>query len=205
MSGAGAAAKRAFDLVGAGVGLLVFSPVLLGVALAVRLKLGSPVLFRQARAGRHGVPFRLVKFRSMRHALDAAGRPLPDAERLTPFGRWLRSSSLDELPELANVLLGHMSLVGPRPLPVEYLPLYDERQARRHEVRPGLTGWAVVNGRNALAWEQRLALDVWYVEHRSFGLDLRILLLTLLKVFRREGVSQAGHATSEPFRGSRGG
>lgn len=195
------AVKRAIDVAGAAAGLVVLSPLVLATAAAVRLKLGSPVLFRQVRAGRGGRPFTVLKFRTMLDAADPAGRPLPDEERLTAFGRWLRSTSLDELPGLVNVLRGDMSLVGPRPLPVDYLPLYGPDQARRHEVRPGVTGWAAVNGRNALNWDQRLALDVWYVDHRSFWLDLRILLLTVRKVILREGVSQEGHATSEVFRG----
>lgn len=196
--------KRALDVAAAAAGLLVLSPVLLLVALAVRVNLGSPVFFRQARPGLHGRTFRLVKFRTMRDAADRHGRPLPDAERLTPFGRFLRASSLDELPELWNVLRGDMSLVGPRPLLTEYLPLYSPRQARRHEVRPGLTGWAQVNGRNALGWKDRLELDVWYVEHRSLALDVRILLRTVGTVFARRGISHAGHVTMEPFRGNDG-
>jgi len=194
--------KRLFDVLVAGCALVLLSPLLALLALAVRLFLGSPVLFSQQRPGLHGRPFRMVKFRTMRDALDAQGRPLPDAERLTRFGRFLRASSLDELPELWNVLRGEMSLVGPRPLLMEYLPLYSPEQARRHEVRPGITGWAQVNGRNALSWEDKFALDVWYVDHRSFGLDLRILALTVWRVLRPQGISQAGHATAEPFRGS---
>jgi lipopolysaccharide/colanic/teichoic acid biosynthesis glycosyltransferase len=195
------AVKRAVDVAGAAAGLAVLWPVILATAVAVRVKLGSPVIFRQERAGRGGRPFVMLKFRTMRDAADAEGRPLPDAERMTPFGTWLRSTSLDELPGLVNVLRGDMSLVGPRPLPMAYLPLYSPEQARRHEVRPGVTGWAAVNGRNALPWDDRLAMDVWYVEHRSFLLDLRILLATVRKVVRREGVSQEGHVTSEVFRG----
>ncbi len=194
--------KRALDVLGSGAGLVVLSPVLAGVALAVRLSLGTPVLFRQVRPGRGGRPFTMYKFRTMRDARDARGEPLPDAERLTAVGRFIRSTSLDELPELVNVLRGDMSLVGPRPLLLEYLPLYTAEQARRHEVRPGITGWAQVNGRNALSWEEKFELDVWYVEHRSFWLDLKILLLTVVKVFAREGVSQEGQATMEKFRGS---
>lgn len=196
--------KRALDVLASAAGLVVLSPVLLLVALAVRVNLGSPVFFRQERPGLHGRTFRLVKFRTMRDATDRDGRPLPDAERLTPFGRFLRASSLDELPELWNVLRGDMSLVGPRPLLTQYLPLYSPRQARRHEVRPGLTGWAQVNGRNALGWKERLELDVWYVEHRSLVLDLRILLRTVATVFARRGISQEGHVTMEPFRGNDG-
>lgn len=190
------------DVVGAAAGLALLSPVLAATALAVRLRLGSPVLFRQERPGLHGRPFMMYKFRTMRDGVDAAGDPLPDEARLTPLGRFLRSTSLDELPELWSVLRGEMSLVGPRPLLVEYLPLYTPEQARRHEVRPGITGWAQVNGRNAISWEEKFRYDVWYVDHRSLLLDLRILLLTLKKVFWREGISQPGRATMEKFRGS---
>ncbi len=196
-------AKRALDVAAAAGGLTLGLPVLAIVALLVRWRLGSPVLFRQERPGRGGVPFQLVKFRTMRDALDAAGRPLSDEERLTPFGRVLRSTSLDELPELWNVWKGEMSLVGPRPLFARYLPLYSPEQARRHDVRPGITGWAQVHGRNALPWPERLAMDVWYVDNRSLVLDLRILALTVLKVVRREGVSEEGHATMTPFAGER--
>jgi len=195
-------AKRLFDAAVAGVSLVVLLPVLGALALVVRLSLGSPVLFRQVRPGFRGRPFAMVKFRTMRDVVDVHGRALPDAERLTRFGRFLRSTSLDELPELWNVLRGEMSLVGPRPLLMEYLPLYTPDQARRHEVRPGITGWAQVNGRNALSWEEKFAFDVWYVDHRSFWLDLKILLLTLRKVFLREGISQTGQATMERFYGS---
>lgn len=181
--------------------MLVLAPVMAGLAVAVRFALGSPILFRQERPGAGGRPFTMVKFRTMRDAVDAKGQPLPDSERLTRFGRFLRSSSLDELPELWNVLRGEMSLVGPRPLLMEYLPLYSEEQARRHEVRPGVTGWAQVNGRNAISWEEKFALDVWYVDNRSFLLDLRILMLTLRKVFVRDGINQAGQATAEKFGG----
>lgn len=196
--------KRTFDFVLAGLGLTILAPVLLATALAVRLTLGAPVLFRQLRPGLHGRPFLLYKFRTMRDAVDANGEPLPDVERLTGLGRWLRRTSLDELPELWNVLRGDMSLVGPRPLLMEYLPLYTPEQARRHAVRPGLTGWAQVNGRNALGWDERLALDVWYVDHRSLRLDLGILLLTVWRVIRRVGINQEGHATMDRFRGSAG-
>ena len=160
------------------------------------------MFFRQTRPGRHGTPFEMVKFRTMRDAIDADGRPLPDAERLTKLGRFLRSSSLDELPELWNVLKGEMSLVGPRPLLMEYLPLYSPEQARRHEVRPGVTGWAQVNGRNAISWDEKFALDVWYVDNRSLWLDLKIIWLTIRKVVRREGISAAGEATMSKFTGS---
>jgi lipopolysaccharide/colanic/teichoic acid biosynthesis glycosyltransferase len=194
--------KRLFDIGVALVGLLLGAPILIVLAGGVALDLGRPILFRQVRPGRHGKLFQLVKFRTMRDASGEDGRPLSDSARLTTFGRFLRSSSLDELPELWNVLRGEMSLVGPRPLLVEYIPLYSPEQARRHAVRPGITGWAQVNGRNALNWPERFALDVWYVEHRSFLLDLRILLLTVWRVVRREGISQAGQATMEPFRGN---
>lgn len=193
--------KRALDILGAMVGLVLLSPVLAGIALLVRRQMGRPVLFRQIRPGLNGRPFAMVKFRTMLEATDAHGRPLPDAERLTGLGRFLRASSLDELPELWNVLRGDMSLVGPRPLLTEYLPLYTPFQARRHEVRPGITGWAQVNGRNALSWDEKFALDVWYVENRSLWLDLRILWLTVRKVVRREGISAAGDATMPRFTG----
>jgi lipopolysaccharide/colanic/teichoic acid biosynthesis glycosyltransferase len=192
--------KRGFDLAGASLALLLFAPLLLGIALLVRLNLGKPVLFRQQRPGQHGRPFVLVKFRTMRQANDA--HALPDRERLTPFGRWLRSTSLDELPELWNVLTGDMSLVGPRPLLTEYLPLYSPEQARRHEVRPGITGWAQVHGRNALSWDERFRLDVWYVDHHSIRLDLLILLRTVHKVYAREGITPQGEATMPKFSGS---
>jgi lipopolysaccharide/colanic/teichoic acid biosynthesis glycosyltransferase len=194
--------KRPLDAVLAGAALVALAPLLALVALAVRATLGAPVLFRQTRPGRLGVPFTLYKFRTMRDAAGLEGGPLPDRERLTRFGRWLRSTSLDELPELYNVLRGDMSLVGPRPLLMEYLPLYSADQARRHEVRPGITGWAQVNGRNALTWEQRFALDVWYVEHQSFVLDVRILLTTLSKAMAREGIAHAGEATMTRFTGT---
>ncbi|HEX4902864.1 MAG TPA: sugar transferase [Acidimicrobiales bacterium] len=193
--------KRAIDVVVAGIGLVVLSPVLGVVALLVRLKLGSPVLFRQERAGLDGQPFTLAKFRTMTDEREADGALRPDGERLTPFGALLRSTSLDELPELVHVLRGEMSLVGPRPLPTAYLDRYSARQARRHEVRPGITGWAQVNGRNAAGWPERLEMDVWYVEHRSLRLDLRILWRTLRVVVAREGVAQDGHVTMREFRG----
>lgn len=192
-------AKRALDVLGATGGLIVLAPVLLSIALAVRRSLGSPVLFRQIRAGRHGDRFELLKFRTMSEARDAAGQLLPDEQRLTRLGSWLRSTSLDELPELINVLRGDMSLVGPRPLLPDYLPHYSAEQARRHEVRPGITGWAAVQGRNAVSWERRLALDVWYVDNWSLGLDLKILLMTVVKVLKREGISADGHATMPRF------
>jgi lipopolysaccharide/colanic/teichoic acid biosynthesis glycosyltransferase len=194
--------KRVIDLSASALGLLVVSPILLVLALLIRARLGAPVLFRQTRPGFHARPFTILKFRTMRDACDARGNPLPDAERLPPLGRFLRSTSLDELPELWNVLRGDMSLVGPRPLLMEYLPLYSAEQARRHEVRPGITGGAQVNGRNALGWKDRFALDVEYVDRVSLALDARILLLTMLKVFRREGINQQGSATMEKFRGN---
>ncbi|SEJ65733.1 Sugar transferase involved in LPS biosynthesis (colanic, teichoic acid) [Deinococcus reticulitermitis] len=194
--------KRLFDVVGAAALLVLLSPVLLLVALLVRRFLGRPVLFVQERPGLGGRPFLMYKFRTMRDAKDARGEPLPDSERLTSLGRVLRATSLDELPELYNVLRGDMSLVGPRPLLMEYLPLYSPEQARRHEVRPGVTGWAQVNGRNALSWEEKFKLDVWYVDHQSLALDLRILGLTLAKVLKREGINAAGEATAARFTGS---
>jgi len=195
--------KSLLDRIAAAAGLVVLSPVLAGVALGVRWKLGSPVLFRQTRPGLGGRPFEMVKFRTMTDARDASGALLPDAERLPPFGRFLRSTSLDELPELWNVLRGDMSLVGPRPLLMQYLPLYTPEQVRRHEVRPGVTGWAQVNGRNALSWEEKFALDVWYVANQSLGLDLRILAATVRQVVRRDGVSQEGQATVRYFTGNK--
>lgn len=194
--------KRLLDVTGAATGLLLLSPVVLTVAYLVRTRLGSPVLFVQVRPGLHGTPFRMYKFRTMTDARDAQGRLLPDSERLTPFGKWLRASSLDELPELLNVLKGEMSLVGPRPLLMDYLPLYSPEQARRHDVRPGITGWAQINGRNAISWEQKFALDTWYVEHVSVWLDIKILALTVWRVLRREGISAAGEATMPRFEGS---
>ena len=196
--------KRAFDITVAAPALLVASPLLLLVAIAVRVNLGSAVLFRQQRPGLHGRPFTMVKFRTMRDAIGRDGRPLPDADRLTTFGKLLRSTSLDELPELWNVLRGEMSLVGPRPLLMEYLDRYTPEQSRRHDVRPGVTGWAQVHGRNALSWEERFRLDVWYVEHRSLRLDLHILLRTITIVLRRTGVSAKGEATMSAFEGNPG-
>lgn len=196
-----AALKRGLDATLAAALLLALSPLLLGIAALVRLSLGSPVLFRQKRPGRGGRPFTMLKFRTMRDAVDAEGRPLPDAERLAPLGRWLRATSVDELPELLNVLRGDMSLVGPRPLLMEYLPLYTPHQARRHEVRPGITGWSQVNGRNALSWRDRFELDVWYVDNKSIALDLKILLRTASQVVRRQGISHPGEATMHRFDG----
>ncbi len=194
--------KRAIDLLLAGGGLLLLWPILFVCALAVRRQMGAPVFFRQIRPGRYGRPFTLLKLRTMNQAVDAADRPLADAERLTPLGRWLRRTSLDELPQLWNIVRGEMSLVGPRPLLLEYLPLYSPEQMRRHAMPPGLTGWAQINGRNALDWPERLALDVWYVDNWSLGLDVRILFHTFWKVLRREGINAPGRATVEPFRGN---
>ncbi len=193
---------RCLDLLLTIPALVLLSPVLALIALLVRLKLGSPILFRQQRPGLYGKPFTIYKFRTMTDACDALGNPLPDAQRLTSFGRFLRSSSLDELPELFNVLKGKMSLVGPRPLLMQYLERYTPEQIRRHEVKPGITGWAQVNGRNAITWEQKFALDVWYVDHCSLRLDLQIIALTLWKIVKREGISQPGQATMEEFMGS---
>ena len=194
--------KRLLDVVGSVTGLLLLSPVMLCTAILVRKRLGSPVLFSQVRPGLGGKPFRMLKFRTMTDARDLDGQLLPDRDRLTPFGRFLRGTSLDELPELLNVLKGDMSLVGPRPLLMEYLPLYSAEQARRHDVKPGITGWAQINGRNAISWEQKFALDVWYVDHQSVWLDLRILALTVWKVVRREGISAANDATMPRFEGN---
>lgn len=194
--------KRLFDFLLSALALLVLGMPLLFLAWQVRQRLGSPVFFRQTRPGLNGRPFRMLKFRTMTDARGVDGQLLPDAARLTPFGRFLRATSLDELPELWNVLKGDMSLVGPRPLLMEYLPLYSPEQFRRHEVRPGITGWAQVNGRNALSWEDKFKLDVWYVVHRSLWLDIRILWLTVRKVMVREGISAAGEATMPKFTGS---
>lgn len=194
--------KRWADIAVASLGIVLLSPLLLLVALAVRLKLGSPVIFVQPRPGLAGKPFLLYKFRTMSETRDASGERLPDSERLTGFGRWLRRTSLDELPELYNVIKGDMSIVGPRPLLMEYLPLYTPQQAKRHAVRPGLTGWAQVNGRNGISWEQKFQLDVWYVEHRCWWLDLKIIALTLQRVISAEGVNPADRLTVDRFRGS---
>ncbi len=194
--------KRLFDVVVAGAMLLVLSLPIVVVALLVRMKLGGPIVFRQKRPGLHGVPFHVYKFRTMTDERDSLGKLLPDHLRLTPFGAWLRKYSMDELLQLVNVLKGELSLIGPRPLLMEYLPLYTERQAKRHLVRPGITGWAQINGRNATTWEERFEHDVWYVEHQSLRLDLLILLRTAGKVIRSEGVSQEGHATMPMFLGS---
>ena len=195
--------KRILDGVVAAVALIVLSPLLAGLALLIRLTMGAPVLFRQQRPGLHGKPFTLYKFRTMTDERDAQGNLLPDEQRLTRLGRFLRSTSLDELPELWNVLKGDMSLVGPRPLLMEYLPLYTPEQFRRHEVKPGITGWAQINGRNALTWEEKFKLDVWYVDHLSFFLDMKILFLTLWKVLTREGISHPGRETMPKFTGSK--
>lgn len=194
--------KRFIDILGSSIGIILFSPILLIVSCLIRLRMGSPVLFRQVRPGLHGQPFEMIKFRTMHDATNGNGIPLPDADRLPRLGRFLRSTSLDELPELWNVLKGDMSLVGPRPLLMDYLDLYSLEQARRHNVRPGITGWAQVNGRNSISWEQKLNLDVWYVDNQSISLDLKILILTFYKVFKREGISAEGEATTSPFRGS---
>lgn len=194
--------KRFIDLLASFLGIIVLLPVLVLISIFVVVFHGRPILFSQIRPGLNGKLFKMYKFRTMRDASDAKGNPLPDSERLTKFGAFLRSTSLDELPGLWNVLKGDMSLVGPRPLLVEYLELYSPEQARRHEVRPGITGWAQVNGRNAISWEDKFKLDVWYVDNQSFLLDLKILLLTVKKVFVREGISADGHATMEKFKGS---
>jgi sugar transferase EpsL len=195
-------AKRALDLMVSGIALAILWPFLLMIAVVVGLTIGRPVFFVQERPGLHGRIFRIYKFRTMRNAQGPNGQPMPDEARISRVGRFLRAWSLDELPELINVLRGDMSLVGPRPLRVEYLPLYTAEQARRHEVRPGITGWAQVNGRNAVSWEKRFEYDVWYVDHRTWRLDLKILGLTALKVLRGEGISAADHATMPPFTGS---
>ncbi|WP_371192563.1 sugar transferase [Glaciecola sp. SC05] len=194
--------KRVFDIVAATFTLLALLPILAIVGLTVRLKLGAPIFFKQSRPGLHGKSFQMLKFRSMYDESNAQGQSLPDSKRLGRFGRLLRSTSLDELPGLINVIRGDMSLVGPRPLLVEYLTLYSEEQARRHEVRPGITGWAQVNGRNAISWDDKFKLDVWYVDNWSFSLDLKILYLTVKKVFKREGISASGEATISKFTGS---
>ena len=195
--------KRIFDVISAGLAIVLLSPVILVVALLIRRKLGSPIIFRQVRPGLAGKPFEMIKFRTMLNAVDARGELLPDSERMTPFGRFLRGTSLDELPELWNVLKGDMSLIGPRPLLMEYLPLYSQEQFRRHEVRPGVSGWAQVNGRNALSWDEKFKLDVWYVDNQSFIMDLKILLLTLKKVIARDGISAADEVTMSKFTGSK--
>jgi len=195
-------AKRLFDIIMAGAGLAALAPLLLFVAILIRVNLGAPVLFRQQRPGLHGAPFFLVKFRTMRDACDNDGNQLPDEQRMTKLGTALRNLSLDELPELWNVLKGDMSLVGPRPLLMEYLPLYSPEQTRRHEVKPGITGWAQINGRNAISWEDKFSFDVWYVDHQSNWLDMKILIKTIFQVITGHGVSKEGHVTTDYFRGS---
>lgn len=194
--------KRCLDFIIALTALLILYPVIFITAILIRFKLGSPILFTQDRPGLNGKVFKMIKFRTMLDGHDSEGNPLPDDQRMTKFGSLLRSTSLDELPGLINVLKGDMSLVGPRPLLVEYLPLYNQEQAKRHNVRPGITGWAQVNGRNAISWEDKFKLDVWYVNNQSFALDFKILLLTVKKVFVREGIASDGHATIEKFKGS---
>ncbi len=194
--------KRLFDLLASSLALIVLSPVIGIVALLVRINLGGPILFRQQRPGYKGQPFHIFKFRTMADRFAPDGSLLPDAERLSRFGRFLRSTSLDELPELFNILRGEMSLVGPRPLLMEYLPLYSPEQARRHDMLPGLTGWAQINGRNALSWQDKFSLDTWYVDHWNFWLDIKILFLTFAKVFKREGIAQEGQVTAEKFTGN---
>lgn len=195
--------KRLFDLIVSMLALLLLSPVILVVAILVHRKLGSPIIFVQKRPGLQGQVFEMMKFRSMKDAVDHNGKPQPDSERLTSFGKKLRASSLDELPGLWNVVTGDMSLVGPRPLLVEYLPLYSTEQAKRHNIRPGITGWAQVNGRNAISWQDKFEFDVWYVENQSFWLDIKILLLTVKKVFVKEGISSDGEATMTKFTGNK--
>lgn len=194
--------KRLFDFILAGLGLLLLLIPMALLIMLVRFKLGSPVFFRQERPGLYGQPFEMIKFRTMTDERGSDGNLLPDAERLTTFGRFLRTTSLDELPELWNVLKGDMSLVGPRPLLMEYVPLYSKEQARRHKVRPGITGWAQVNGRNSLSWEDKFKLDVWYVDHQSLWLDVKIIWLTSKKVIMRDGISAKGEATMTAFKGS---
>lgn len=194
--------KRCFDFLISLLALLVFLPIMVLIAWRIRKNLGSPVIFQQIRPGLYGKPFKMVKFRTMKDATDSQGNPLPDVERMTAFGNKLRTSSLDELPELWNVLKGEMSLVGPRPLLMQYLPLYSLEQARRHEVRPGVTGWAQINGRNAISWQDKFKLDVWYVDNYSLWLDIKILFLTVKKVFIKEGITAEGHATIKPFEGN---
>ena len=194
--------KRLFDIIASASGLIILSPVFLILAYLIRKNLGAPVFFTQERPGKDGKPFKMIKFRSMRDAVDKDGNPLPDSERLTPFGKKLRAASLDELPELWNVLKGDMSLVGPRPLLMSYLPLYNEFQNRRHEMRPGVTGWAQVNGRNAISWDEKFAYDIWYIDHFSLWFDMKILFLTIKKVFIKEGISAEGEATMPYFTGN---
>ncbi len=194
--------KRLLDLSIALISLIILSPLMILIGILVAVFLGRPIFFRQKRPGFHGKIFKIYKFRTMNEKTDESNQLLPDKDRLTKFGQFLRATSLDELPELFNILLGDMSIVGPRPLLISYLPLYNPHQMRRHDVLPGLTGWAQVNGRNALTWEEKFDLDVWYVDHWSFGLDLKIMMLTMIKVIKREGISQPGQATSDPFKGT---
>ena len=194
--------KRLFDIIASVSGLIFLSPVFLILIYLIRKNLGAPVFFTQERPGKDGKPFKMIKFRSMRDAVDKDGNPLPDSERLTPFGKKLRAASLDELPELWNVLKGDMSLVGPRPLLMSYLPLYNDFQFRRHEMRPGVTGWAQVNGRNAISWDEKFAYDIWYIDHFSLWFDMKILFLTIKKVFIKEGISAEGEATMPYFTGN---
>lgn len=194
--------KRLLDIVIASIALVILSPLYIFVAYKVKKNLGSPVLFRQVRPGLHGKPFEMIKFRTMKDAVDEQGNPLPDSERLTPFGKMLRSTSLDEMPELWNVIKGDMSIVGPRPLLMEYLPLYSPEQAKRHDVRPGMTGHAQVNGRNAIGWEEKFKLDTWYVENHSIWLDFKIILKTIIVVLARDNISQKNHVTTENFKGN---
>ena len=195
--------KRLVDVLVSATGLIVLSPIIFLVGVMIWWKIGRPILFTQTRPGLHSAPFKMVKFRTMLNSRDKSGEILADAERLTSLGRFLRAASLDELPELWNVLKGEMSLVGPRPLLMEYLPRYSAEQARRHNVKPGITGWAQVNGRNALSWDEKFALDIWYVDHHSFWLDMKILFRTLAKVFAREGINNSGHATMPIFTNSK--
>ena len=194
--------KRLFDIIASVSGLIFLSPVFLLLIYLIRKNLGEPVFFTQERPGKDGKPFKMIKFRSMRDAVDKNGNPLPDSERLTPFGKKLRAASLDELPELWNVLKGDMSLVGPRPLLMSYLPLYNDFQFRRHEMKPGVTGWAQVNGRNAISWDEKFAYDIWYIDHFSLWFDMKILFLTIKKVFIKEGISAEGEATMPYFTGN---
>ncbi|HCH7985570.1 TPA: sugar transferase [Citrobacter freundii] len=194
--------KRLLDIIISFCALILLSPLLLYLAYKIKVKIGSPVLFKQQRPGLNGKPFNMIKFRTMRDAYDKDGNPLPDDERMTVFGTKLRNMSLDELPELWNVLRGDMSLVGPRPLLMQYLSLYNTKQMRRHEVRPGITGWAQVNGRNSISWQEKFDLDVWYIDNHSLVLDLKVLLLTIQKAYKRDGISAEGHVTVEPFRGN---
>ena len=194
--------KRTIDIVCSGLGLIILSPILLITAILIRIKLGSPIFFTQDRVGKDGKIFKMIKFRTMLDAVDKWGEPLPDEERMTPFGKFLRSTSIDELPELINVFKGDMSLVGPRPLLVEYIKLYSKEQFRRHEVRPGITGWAQVNGRNTLRWAEKFKLDIYYVDNFNIFFDIKILFMTLIKVIKREGISQEGSVTMEKFNGN---